>query len=177
MAVKNIWSLEPGEAIVAEKLKNEVKNCDVFFPLKDTGIDLVLIKSIGSSEKRKIVTIQIKTSRWYEDRDCGTTSIKPKKLKRYEGVVDFVVVLIYRIVEQEKKPRFKREYLIIPTKELIEKSFKYKRGKLFYYYFTFIKNRIVDTRGITKKNQNFEMKNKYRDFTKYYNNWNMIENG
>ena len=55
LPVRNIWSLEPGECIVAEEIMKRLKY-EVFFPLRDIGIDLLVVKS------NKHVGIQVKES-------------------------------------------------------------------------------------------------------------------
>ena len=52
--------------MVAEKLIANVKDCQVFFPLKDVGIDLL----VGRGEK--YVGIQVKESRYYKTRKNET---------------------------------------------------------------------------------------------------------
>lgn len=41
MPVRNIWSLEPGECIVAEEIIKKL-GCEVYFPVRDVGLDLGL---------------------------------------------------------------------------------------------------------------------------------------
>lgn len=61
MPIGNIWSLQPGECLTAEEIMKET-GCDVFFPLKDVGIDLVVVKD------REHVGVQVKESRYYHSR-------------------------------------------------------------------------------------------------------------
>ena len=56
MPIRNLWSLEPGECIVAEELIKRLK-CDVYFPIRDVGIDLLAVKGA------KHIGIQVKESR------------------------------------------------------------------------------------------------------------------
>jgi hypothetical protein len=61
MSVKNIWSLNPAEAVVALELQK--RGSHIFFPAKDVGIDLLVIKDL-SEKNRRAVTIQVKSSRF-----------------------------------------------------------------------------------------------------------------
>lgn len=56
MPIRNMWSLEPGECLTAEKL---AKIGEVFFPLRDVGVDLLVVKG------GKHVRLQVKESRYY----------------------------------------------------------------------------------------------------------------
>ena len=62
MTIKNFWSLEPGECIVAEELNKRLNDCQIFFPLHDTGTDLLITKG------KKHIGIQVKESRSYKNR-------------------------------------------------------------------------------------------------------------
>ena len=61
MPVRNIWSLEPGECIVAEEIMDKLK-CEVYFPVRDVGLDLLVVKG------DKHAGIQVKESRYYMSR-------------------------------------------------------------------------------------------------------------
>lgn len=62
VTIRNMWSLEPGEAVTAEALLRNLTDCDVYFPLRDTGIDLLVAKG------KKHVAIQVKESRYFTKR-------------------------------------------------------------------------------------------------------------
>lgn len=59
--IRNVWSLEPGECIVAEEIMERLK-CEVYFPVRDVGLDLLIVKG------DKHVGIQVKESRYYISR-------------------------------------------------------------------------------------------------------------
>jgi hypothetical protein len=59
MPIRNLWSLECGEVITAEALLKNIKGCEVYFPFKDVGIDLLVVKG------KKPVSIQD----WVEARE------------------------------------------------------------------------------------------------------------
>ena len=63
MPLRNLWSLNPGELRVAEQLQGKIPGCAVYFPVRDVGLDLLLI--IGDHH----YGIQVKESRYYEGKD------------------------------------------------------------------------------------------------------------
>ena len=60
MGIKNFWSLQVDEAIVADKIKIKLKNYEVFFPINSQlqDVDLILFNK-NTKETR---TIQVKSS-------------------------------------------------------------------------------------------------------------------
>ena len=115
MTIKNFWSLEPGECFVAEELDKRLKkkNCQVFFPLHDTGTDLLITKG------EKHIGIQVKESRSYKKRDKISENswhqISKKKLKDFE-TVDFYVFVTYIPKDGERK--FEKKFFEIVTENL-----------------------------------------------------------
>ena len=62
MPIRNFWSLECGEVITAEALIENIEDCEVYFPLRGTGIDLLVVKD------KKHAAIQVKESRYFTGR-------------------------------------------------------------------------------------------------------------
>jgi len=44
LPVHNLWSLEPGECIVAEELLEKLKGAEVYFTVHDVGVDLLVVR-------------------------------------------------------------------------------------------------------------------------------------
>jgi hypothetical protein len=166
LGLKNVWSLDAGEVIVAEIIPKRINGAHVFFPVKDIGVDLVIVRN-PSSGSRELVTVQVKTSKWFEHHDGGAISITREKMGRYADLVDFLVILIHRMKQTEDKPEFVKEYLIVPFREFLTRSQRYKKGKLFYYYFSFENDRVIDTRGISRRNRPEEINNPDRDYSAF----------
>ena len=115
MAVKNFWSLNVDEAIVADKLQNEFKklNWEVFFPLRSQlkDIDLLLV----NLKNKKALTIQVKGSRTYlpqkrevvrfGDGQAAWFTVPRKKIFETNYSVDCFIFLIHL----EKTGTTKRE--------------------------------------------------------------------
>lgn len=174
MAVKNYWSFEPGETIVAEKLMTYCKDYDFYFPLKDTGIDI-----LGAHKtKNKTLKFQVKESRYYEKPTHSWHQESLKNIEENKGRVDFYVFVTYipsYLYEEQTKPSFKTEFIIIPMKDLL-KLIKLKEpnkaGKYnFYFDFHREEGKIIEIR---EKNKVW-LNNKNFDYKKYHNNWELIK--
>ena len=74
MPIKNFWSLEPGEAMVAETMRRQLPGWEIFFPVKDIAVDLLAVREAGTSRGR-MLTIQVKESKAYERRDRDVTPV------------------------------------------------------------------------------------------------------
>ena len=132
--MKNLWSLEVGEAVVAGKLSKEFPDYQVFIPLNSQlkEIDLIL----GDLNKGKHVTIQVKASSQQIERGKrqGWFTVKENNLFKPEFKVDYYVFLIYAL--NEKKLKCENHFIIVPYKDLKEKARKkkvYKNGVSFHF--------------------------------------------
>ena len=65
MPVRNLWALEPDECTVAEEILLKVKPSDVYFPVHDEGIDLLVVR------RKANVGVQVKGSRYYKANRRG----------------------------------------------------------------------------------------------------------
>lgn len=135
MPIRNMWSLECGEVLTAEAIEKYVikgtEGTGIYFPLHDTGIDLLVVKG------KKHVSVQVKESRIYKHGNSWYP-IKKWKFDRDKQRVDFYIFLTY---EQQnganRLEAFKEKYIIIPTAEL-EKRLETKHlGKTGLYNFKF----------------------------------------
>ena len=168
MAIKNFWSLQVGEVVVADKLKKELgKKYVIFMPLDNQlkDIDLVLV----NVKTKKLKTIQVKESREYTEF-AGNGWINVNKNKVNKLVADFYIFVIYRRIEKRDKQKIQPEFLIIKSKILKERSKnKTPRGKkkdTFYYFL-----KIRDKEAFDDN----EGKNKKIYFTDCLNNFNVLK--
>jgi len=171
MPLRNVWSLEPGECITAEKLLEEVKNCSIYFPLHDVGVDLLVVR------KNKHVGIQIKESRYFTSRVIRGTmghswhQVDRGKFERYKKNVDFFIFLTYipRFGEH-RVSSFDYKFLIVPTSELqehMQNKNSGKRGK-YSFYFYFEGRKVLEVRE--KINAPYLI-----DYSKYLNAWHLVD--
>ncbi len=177
MAVKNFWSLNVDEAIVADKLQNELKksNWEVFFPLRSQlkDIDLLLV----NLKSKKTLTIQVKGSRTYttnvreieqlgEGRTAWFTISKTKIFDTYFPV-DYFIFLIHTESSTREKQIIELHYLVMPINELqgiITKTGKRcnKDGNYdFYFRINTSKKSVCEHRE----------RNNMVDYSKYLNNF------
>ena len=151
MPLKNMWSLNPGEVLTAERVSEEISDCQVYFPLHDRGIDLSLVRGT------KHCSIQVKESRFFQKRKWSSSwhqiakgNIELEKNSR-KIIPDFFVFLTYCPEESETKiSKFTERYIIIPTTDLKEKliSKKDSNGK-YSFYFAFNGDNAWDIREHT----------------------------
>lgn len=149
MPIRNLWSLECEEVITAEELLRNVKPCQVYFPLHDVGIDLLVVKG------KKHVSIQVKESRYYTKRVWKGTrghswhSLGKKKFLRNKKKVDFYVFLTYlpRFGEH-RMSKFENRFLVILTSKLAKRIKNKKTGKrgIYFFCFNFEGQKVVEKR-------------------------------
>ncbi len=188
MPIKNFWSLEAGEAMLAEQLQQRRSGLEVFFPVKDVAVDLLAVKNLGTRESLSI-TIQVKESRAFQPKVgevfpseavVNWFTLDARKLMRFKQRVQFYVFVCSRYDFEAKKKVIVPDYLIVPTPELIKRLTAYKDNpeKRWFLYFCIEPNgRCLEWRGIKHKNMSEETKRLERDFTQFLNNWSLIESG
>jgi hypothetical protein len=163
MPVRNIWSLEPGECIVAEELLEKLR-CEVFFPVHDIGVDLLAVKGA------KHVGIQLKESRYFFRRG-GHSWHQVKRAKFLKGIVDFYVFLTYLpVLGEHKVSRFDNKFLIVPSSELEKRMAVKNAGKrqIYSFYFHFEGAKVWDERVTVKAG------NPLTDYSEFSDAWNLI---
>ncbi|MBS7631806.1 hypothetical protein KEJ47_09635 [Candidatus Bathyarchaeota archaeon] len=146
MPIRNLWSLEPGECIVAEELLK--RGFEVYFPVHDVGVDLLIVK------EEKHFGIQVKESRYYYSRrwrsgHVGHSWHQIKKEKLLKSRADFRVFLTYIPAEAEHKTsRFENKFLVVPSAELRRRISVKDPGEAqtYSFCFHFEDNRVWDER-------------------------------
>ena len=161
MPIRNLWSLECGEVITAEALLKNIKGCEVYFPVKDVGIDLLVVKG------KKHVSIQVKESRYYP-RNISWHMVFRNKFDRDRKRVDFYVFLTYLPkYGKHKLSKFENKFIIVPTSalaRLIKEKKVDKRGR-YSFYFNFKGNGVTEKRDETPT-----------DYSEYLDRWGLIDN-
>jgi hypothetical protein len=173
MPIKNLWSLEPGECIVAEKIARALKGeCQLFFPLKDIGTDLLIVR------KAKCISLQVKESRYFKNGKCGDYygyafhQVAKKKIHLEEKLVDFFIFLTYLpVTSKTGKIHFEHRYLVVPTNELRKRAAQKSAGKskIYRFYFHFGENEVLDIRGTSG------LPRESKDYTSFVDAWGLIE--
>ena len=165
MAIKNFWSLQVGEVIVADLIRKHLgKDYEIFIPLNNQlkDIDLVVI----NLKTKKIATVQVKESREYAvGEGDGWFRIDEHKIKN--KVADFYIFMIYSIQENETKLKMATKTLIIPSEVLLEKSKqKTARKGVYTYYFEIKGGKAQEDREDTKNPV---------DYSEYINNYDLLK--
>jgi len=170
MSIKNVWSLEPGECITAERILEKAKDCAVYFPLHDVGIDLLIVK------EDKHVGLQVKESRYFTSRVIKGTrghswhQVDKRKFERHKKEVDFYVFLTYLPRYGEHRvSAFEYKFLIVPTNELQERlrvKDPGKKGK-YSFYFYFEGSMVLDVREKIEEHH-------LMDYSKFLDAWQLI---
>lgn len=166
MPIRNLWSLESGEVVTAEAILDNVKDSEVYFPLHDIGVDLLVV------EGRKHIAVQVKESRYYTTRDWKGTrghswhSLHKRKFLRDKERVDFYVFLTYipRFGEH-RLSTFENKFLIVPTSELETRLEDKATGKKEIYFFCF---NFEGKKAVEKRHE-------IADYSDYLNRWDLIE--
>lgn len=163
MSLRNLWSLQPGEVIVAEMLDKKVKRCQIYFPMRDIGIDLL------AARNNKHVGIQVKESRYHIKggaRDRSWHQVKKKRLAETKKGVDFYIFLTYlpRLGEH-KYDSFEYKFVIVPTDALAKRLTTKNAGSkgIYSFYFHFEGKKVT------------EIRDEPTDYSKFLNNWTLID--
>jgi len=179
MGIKNIWTLNIDEALVSDRLKQELdkKNYEVFFPLNSQlkDIDLVLF----NLKKKTSKTVQVKGSRTYTPRKSETEkfgggsgawfAMHKKAVYEPRNKVDFLIFVLHSFEDGDLKKEIKINYLIIPInnfKKIVSKK-SIRKGNRYHFFIW------IDDKG----KRAFEFNNKGGKtipLSKYLNNWKLI---
>lgn len=171
MPIRNMWSLEPDECIVAEEVLLKIKPSEVYFPVHDKGIDLLV--ALGTRH----AGIQVKGSRYYKANTRGAIphqrwhswhQVDARKLLR--AGPDFYVFVTYLPIEgRNGGESFQTKFLVVPTGTLRENVRQKKGGKkgVYSFYFRFEEGEIVDIREKSFRTAE-------NDYTEFLNSWDRV---
>jgi len=159
MPIRNLWSLECGEVITAETLPKNVNDCEVYFPVRDFGIDLLVING------KKHVSVQVKESRYYPQQISWHVIFR-KKFVRDKERVDFYVFLTYLPkIGEHRISKFENKFIIVSTsglQSLIKEKKVDKRGR-YSFCFNFEGKKVTEKRDAPN------------DYSEYLNRWDLIK--
>lgn len=192
--MKNLWSLQVGEAVVAEELSKRFPPKDkyqVFIPLNNQLEDIDLI--LADLYKKRYVTLQVKESNTREKQypkekiRWGWFRINKNKLgKQKIKAVDYYVFLRHSLTE---KREFDNDFIIVPSEDLGSKMEKgetriYGKGFCTYNFELIHKKgcKKDDPEGYNCNKKNCEArdikigknKEKVGEYSKYLNNFEQL---
>lgn len=171
MPIRNLWSLESGEVVTAEAILENIEGIEVYFPLHDIGIDLLVVKG------EKHVGIQVKESRYYIGRKwksghVGHSWHQIHEKKLFKTKADFYVFLTYLPVYSEHRiSSFQNRILIVPRIELLDRVSVKDAGKrkIFSFCFHFEDDHVWDERVTVS------LENELTDYSRFLEAWNLIK--
>jgi hypothetical protein len=169
-----------GEYLVGAYIERTFPGWNVWFPSKDTGVDLL----VTDTRNRKPVSLQIKFSKDYPEHGslllqsrllaAGWWSLDARKIQKSNA--DFWVFVLPSFVEKEPS------FIILPPGELLR---RYKdipaiaQQRIDSYLRVTKTKRCWEARGLTKGDMELvaldRFTDKKRDFTVFLNAWNQIE--
>jgi len=189
--IKNFWSLNVDEAIVANLLKEKLpKSCQVFFPVNSSFpyVDLI----VYNSENKKTTTIQVKASQGYEEKGdkkpYWDTAHKIWNSRIDPDKVDFFIFSCFypeisKSTSKKTGPRnIKNYFVVFPTKELKKYIEKMKLRKYlgsekvigFSFYIDPEDGELYEY-WFLKKHYTKDDYTNNKPITFYLDNWNQIK--
>ena len=168
MPLRNMWSLNPGEVLVAEEILKNVPRCELYFPVHDVGIDLLVVKG------KQYCGIQVKESRYFPGRSQSIREhswhqVKGKNLNpdapSNRKMPDIFVFLTYLPnYEPTKISSFRQSYIIIPLENLRTKMGAKRPSRGVYsFYFCFEGKQVSEIRDGPE------------DYSEFLDNWDLVD--
>jgi len=171
-----IFTIHAGEYIVGEYLEREFRDCRVWVPSKDGGIDLLVTDNACS----KVASLQIKFSRDYAeaevedplDRTVGWFQFKRQKIEK--SPADYWVLILWSLISKSAR------FLIISPTELLRRSEEIHGPRdLYNLYFSVIGNgpeaKCWEIRGVPRRALRDAERSSgvlpTRDFSMHLNDW------
>lgn len=180
MSVRNFWSLNVDELLVADKIMAiKDKRHQIFFPLNSTlaDIDLVLV----NLDSYKTVSIQVKGSRTYEPRKSETKRygsggatwflLSKDKIIKPSNKVDYYIFVLHSFLDGELKKEIQVNFMIVPIEDLKRICEKKKTRSKDSRYDFFIWIDPCEKRA-------FDIENgagKEIEMSKFLNNWDLLK--
>jgi hypothetical protein len=174
--MKPLFTVHAGEYLVGAFLEKTFKRVNVWIPLKDTGVDLL----VTDPQNRDSVSLQVKFSKDFlvthmkpvfqrELRACGWWTLNREKLLKSSA--DYWVFVLQGFASRST------DFVVVPRQHLLETlSAVHGDSKRMQSYIWVTQNdRCWETRGLSAPHQlqvaagNYE--HPHRDFTQWLNNW------
>jgi hypothetical protein len=183
--VKPLYTVNAGEYLVGSHIEKKYRKqkWNIWFPAKDTGIDLLLT----DSKNRKAVSLQVKFSKDFtpthgtpieKDRLLAAGWWTPDLRKIEKSDADFWIFVLPSFMEKQTS------FIILPPKKLVERFTAIfpgiRQGKRVQSYFHVTKTkRCWEARGLSKSANESVALDKFsdenRDSTEFLDAWEQIE--
>jgi len=178
--MKPIFTVHAGEYLAGSHIEENFKNCRVWIPSKDTGIDLL----VTNRNNTKALSLQVKFSKdfaqthmadFYKDKLIVSTWFKFSAAKIKASEADYWLFVFRPFAE------YIASFMLIKPVDLLQRiSAIHGKKDKYDLYFTLTKQkRCYETRGL-KELQRREIVSTpagecKRDFTEYLDDWSPIE--
>lgn len=175
-----LFTLHAGEYLVGAHLESRFKKANVWVPVRDTGIDLL----VSDPRNRRTVSLQVKYSKDFlvthmapEFRDrlraCGWWSINGEKLAK--SPADYWVFVLQGFASRST------DFVVIPRRDLVRRFAALHGARKIVQSYIWVTggNRCWETRGLARTDQMRVAEDTFthrdRDLTRWLNNWSVID--
>ena len=177
--MKPLFTLHAGEYLVGAFIEQSFKRANVWVPIRDTGIDLL----VSDGQNRLTVSLQVKFSKDFlvthmrpefqeQLRACVWWAINRQKLAK--SPADYWVFVLQGFASRST------DFVVIPRRELLDRlgAIHGARKIIQTYIWVTGAKKCWETRGLARADQlqiaQGEYKHPSRDLTQWLNNWEPI---
>jgi hypothetical protein len=174
--MKPLFTIHAGEYLVGAFIEQHFKSVNVWIPLRDTGIDLL----VSDRRNDRNLSLQVKFSKDFlvthmgpsfqkQLRACGWWTINRDKLRA--SPADYWVFVLQGFASRSV------DFVVIPRQDLLRRlSAVHGRHKVIQSYIWVTEaNRCWETRGLNRAQQLLiaqgDFQHRHRDLTAWLNNW------
>jgi hypothetical protein len=179
--MRPLFTIHAGEYLVGAEIEKHFKHANVWIPLRDAGIDLL----VSDRRNRRSLSLQVKFSKDFlvthmgsvfqkELRACGWWAINAEKLRA--SPADYWLFVLVGFASRSV------DFVIVPRRELWRRLRAiHGRAKLIQVYiWVTAKKRCWETRGLPRRDQlrvaDGTYRHPHRDLSRWLNNWAPIAN-
>ena len=178
--MKPLFTVHAGEYLVGTHIEKQFRKLNVWVPVKDVGIDLL----VTDQKNKNTLSLQVKFSKDFLVSDmsdvfqsglraCGWWTLNREKIKKSQA--DFWVFVLQSFMEKS------HHYIVVNPLELLRKLTELHGSinTLQTYLWVTKSDKCWEARGLKKRDQvliaNDVFKDSQRDFTKYLNDWSELK--
>jgi len=177
--MKPLFTVHAGEYLVGAHIEQSFKRANVWVPLRDSGVDLL----VTDEQNRSSVSLQVKFSKDFlvthkgpefqkELRACGWWTINRDKLAK--SPADYWVFVLQGFASRST------DFVVVPRRELLKNldAIHGRRKTIQVYIWVTERNKCWETRGLNRADELRVARGDFtdpdRDLTRWLNNWKPI---
>lgn len=177
--MKPLFTVHAGEYLVGAFLEPTFKRANLWVPLRDTGVDLL----VSDKHNRTTVSLQVKFSKDFlvthmgpefqkQLRACGWWTINRDKLTN--SPADYWVFVLQGFASRST------DFVVIPRAELLRclRAIHGRQKTIQTYIWVTEGKKCWETRGLSRVHQlavaNGDFEHPHRDLTRWLNNWKPV---